>query len=604
MHGLSEDRTDDLSREELIRLLDATRAMARATVEPRFDDIMAMVLSIALSATKSDRAGLYLLEPGSTGDLLLVGRHPPPEPDTVLRLPLRGSPMEEPLATGVPRAYLASEPGERAEPHRVEGIHHIAIVPVDVRGKPGASFNIARMADAPYDPKELRFAQVLGELLVVYADNARLYADAQHRLDETRILVEVARAVSASPELDARLDASASVLAHMLDASNVFIMLLEEEGTVLHGVTASNPAHRETFRAVRIRCDEPSIAARAVATKLPVIVEDAIGSADVQSTLVSRYGEKSLVALPLMLRDEAIGAVVFDDTRRVRSWAAAEIQRAELIAQTVAVGVANARLYDEVRRRSLELERAQAELLKRERLAALGQLAAVMAHEVRNPLGVLFNSIGTLGKLIPTGGDAAQLLGIMGEEATRLERLVRELLDFAKPLAPSFDAESLQALLVGAVDAATRELGPAAVPPIDVVVATDMPQVWLDASMMRRAVVNLVVNAVHAAGPAGAVEVRASLAMRGPRRVVHLTVTDSGPGIPADVAPRVFEPFFTTKATGTGLGLAVVKSIVDSHGGEIGLESPSRGGTTLSIILPFATESSEAHAPKNLRSAW
>jgi two-component system sensor histidine kinase FlrB len=85
---------------------------------------------------------------------------------------------------------------------------------------------------------------------------------------------------------------------------------------------------------------------------------------------------------------------------------------------------------------------------------------------------------------------------------------------------------------------------------------------------------------------------------------VHLTVTDSGPGIPADVAPRVFEPFFTTKATGTGLGLAVVKSIIDSHGGEIGLESPTRGGTTMSIILPFATESAEAHDPKNLRSAW
>lgn len=598
------ERTDDLSREELQRLLDATRAMARATVEPRFDDMMAMVLKIALAATNSDRAGLYMLEPGSTGHLVLVARHPPAEPDTLRRLKLAGSPMDEPLATGVPRAYAASELGVRAEPHRSDGIRHIAIVPVDVHGKPGASFNVARMVDSPYDERELRFAQVLGELLVVYADNARLYAEAQERLDETRILVEVARAVSASPELDARLDASATILAHMLGASNAFILLLEEEGTVLHGVTASNPADREAFRAVRIRCSEPSIAARAVATRQPVVIEDVASSSEVQRTLVARYGEKSLVALPLMLRDEAIGAVVFDDTRRVRTWAAAEIQRAELIVQTVAVGVANARLYDEVRRRSLELERAQAELLKRERLAALGQLAAVMAHEVRNPLGVLFNSIGTLAKLVPSEGDSSQLLEIMREEATRLERLVRELLDFAKPLAPSLESEALHPLLLGAVDAATRELGPAVVPPIEVVVSADLPHAWVDASMIRRAVVNLVVNAVHAAGQTGHVEVRAAPGARGQRRVVHLTVSDSGAGIPPAVLPRVFEPFFTTKATGTGLGLAVVKSIVESHAGEITLESKTGHGTVVSIYLPFAPESAEAHGPKDRRSAW
>jgi signal transduction histidine kinase len=597
--------TDDLSREELVRLLEATRAMARATVEPRFDDIMAMVLRIALSATKSDRAGLYVLEPGAARDMLLVGRIPPPEEDTVRRYPLRGSPMDQPLATGVPRAYLAEELGASAEPHRSEGIRHIAIIPVDIRGKPGASFNIARMVDTPYDARELRFAQVLGELLVVYADNARLYAEAQQRLDETRILVDVARAVSASPELEARLDASVTVLAHMLDASNAFIMLLEDDGA-LHGVTASNPAYREDFRKVRILDGVPSIAFRAIITKQPVIVEDAMASSDVQSKLVSHYGEKSLVALPLLLRDEAIGAVVFDDTRRVRTWAPVEIQRAELIAQTVAVGVANARLYEEVRRRSRELERAQAELVKRERLAALGQLAAIMAHEVRNPLGVLFNSLGTLGKLIPHEGDAAQLLAIMGEESTRLERLVRELLDFAKPLAPSFETEPLEPLLLGAVDAATRQLGEAVVPRIGVVVDADVPHLALDASMMRRAVVNLVVNAVHAAGPAGRVDIRASLVLRaGARtRLVQILVADSGPGIAAEIVPRVFEPFFTTKATGTGLGLAVVKSIIESHGGEIGLESPVGSGTTMSILLPLSHENVAEEGAKSRRSAW
>lgn len=588
---LGDDRTDELSREELLRLLDATRAMARATVEPSFEDMMSAVLRIALSATESDRATLYVLDEHSGTELCLVGSHPPSGQETEARVPIRGTLMDEPFATGLPRAYAAGEIGARAAPHEIACGRQIAIVPIEIHRKPGASFNLARTRDQPYDASELRFAQILGELVVVNADKARLYADARRRLDETRMMVDVARAVSASPELDERLNASAEVLAKMLDASNAFIMLLVDDGAFLQGVASSNTAHRAEFREVLIPADAPSIAAHSVATKQPVVVEDATRSTDVRRELVSRYGEKSLLALPLMLRDEAIGAVVIDDTRRVRAWSPAEIQRAELIAQTVAVGVANARLYDEVRRHSAQLQRAQAELVKRERLAALGQLAAVMAHEVRNPLAVLFNSIATLGKTMSQEGDAGKLLAIMSEEAARLERLVRELLDFAKPLAPSLESEPLHAVLSGAVDAASRELGPS-VSQIVVEVAKDLPPARLDASMIRRAVVNLVVNGAHAAGPRGRVDVHATLDTRGSRRFARIDVADNGPGIPVDVAPRVFDPFFTTKATGTGLGLAVVKSIVESHGGEIDLHSTPNAGTTMTMLLPLDPEGS------------
>ena len=112
----------------------------------------------------------------------------------------------------------------------------------------------------------------------------------------------------------------------------------------------------------------------------------------------------------------------------------------------------------------------------------------------------------------------------------------------------------------------------------------------------------LLVNAVHAAGGAGRVEVRASIDVH--RRVARIDVADSGPGIPAEVLPRVFEPFFTTKATGTGLGLAVVRSIVESHGGEIAIQSASGAGTTASISLPLAPEAGEAKAAQDDRWAW
>jgi signal transduction histidine kinase len=230
------------------------------------------------------------------------------------------------------------------------------------------------------------------------------------------------------------------------------------------------------------------------------------------------------------------------------------------------------------------LRSAERELVNRGRLAAVGQLAATMAHEVRNPLGVLFNSISTLEKKLPAGGDTGTLLAIMREEAVRLERLVRELLDFARPLSPSLSSESLGALVRGAVEAASLEVGPNH-PSILVEIAPDLPLVRVDASMMRQAIVKLLVNALQAASATGTVDVHASLRKLEGRRFARIDITDTGPGIAAEIARHVFDPFFTTKPTGTGLGLAIAKSIVESHGGLIDLHSVPGTGTTVGISI-------------------
>jgi signal transduction histidine kinase len=599
---VSTDSTDELSREELIRLLDAARAMARATGEPQFDKMVEGVLTVALGATRSDRAGLYMLDEVDPRTIVLIGRNPRPDADVRRKFLLDSTPMGEAFRDGHPRAYAIADIAEDAEMTEIAevlrsaGVAHVACVPVPIQGSRGACLNFARTRDVPYDARDLRFAELLGEVLVVYVENARLYAEANRRLEETRMLLDVGRAVSASLELDSRLDAFAEVLARMVDASNTFVMLLDEQGQTLCGVATSNPAYRAEFLDVRIPMTASSIAVRAVKTRSAITIDDTTRSNEVRRVLIERYGEKSLLAIPILIQDRALGAIIIDDTRRPRVWTRTEIDRAELIAQNVSTGVANMRLYDEVRRRSVELELAQAELVKRERLAALGQLAAIMAHEVRNPLGVLFNSIGTLRKVLPPQGDAVTLLAIMSEEAQRLERLVRELLDFARPLAPSLEPESLKTVIEGAVDAASRELGSAAAT-LSVDVSADLPPVRCDASMIRRAIVNLVVNGAQAAGAEGRVVVRAGLESRGGRRFARVDVVDDGPGIADELATRIFEPFFTTKATGTGLGLAVVKSIVESHGGEIDHASGGCGrvaakaaalarGTTMRMLLP------------------
>ena len=269
------------------------------------------------------------------------------------------------------------------------------------------------------------------------------------------------------------------------------------------------------------------------------------------------------------------------DTRGPRRFSAQEVERAAAIANQLAVAAENARLYEDLRKSYAELARAQRQLIQQERLAALGELSAVVAHEVRNPLGVIFNSLGSLRRMLRPSGDAKMLLDIVGEEADRLNRIVGDLLDFARPSTPQLRPEPLERIVDEAVQAAlaqnsgvqlAREADPA------------VPPVPMDARLMRQAVLNVAVNAVQAMPRGGRLSVR----LRREDGAALLEIEDTGAGIPEEVRHRIFEPFFTTKASGTGLGLAVVKRIVEGHGGEIAVRSRPGAGTTFSLRFPLA----------------
>jgi two-component system sensor histidine kinase PilS (NtrC family) len=227
--------------------------------------------------------------------------------------------------------------------------------------------------------------------------------------------------------------------------------------------------------------------------------------------------------------------------------------------------------------------RAMEEQVQRsERLADLGQLAAGLAHELRNPLASMAGSIELL-RAGARGEEDARLMGIVLREAGRLDQLVTRFLAFTRPEPPRRGAVALEglvdeALAVFAHDPAAarvrlvRDLAPA--------------PAWCDADQVRQVLWNLLVNAAHAAGGregGGTVTVRCGGAPDGEAR---LAVEDDGPGIPPDELPRIFTPFFTTKAKGTGLGLAVVQRIVDAHGGRVAVDAPPGGGARFTVTLP------------------
>jgi len=289
-----------------------------------------------------------------------------------------------------------------------------------------------------------------------------------------------------------------------------------------------------------------------------------------------------------------VGVVMVDESRRTRRWGPAVVALAEAIAGQLALSVQNARLYDSLRQSYAQLEATRAEMVKRERLAALGELSAIVAHEVRNPLGVMFNAVGSLRRMLrddPRAADAGSLLEIACEECERLDALVTSLLDYSRPLSLSVSPEEVGPLLSQTVSRALSALPDASSWNVRLEVEDGLPRAELDARLFRQALENLLMNALQAMPGGGQVEVHAS--SEGPS--LRVDVRDHGPGLAPGLAARIFEPFFTTKAKGTGLGLAVVRRIAEDHGGEVAVAPAPGQGTVFTLRLKFAP--GEGRAP-------
>jgi two-component system sensor histidine kinase HydH len=231
---------------------------------------------------------------------------------------------------------------------------------------------------------------------------------------------------------------------------------------------------------------------------------------------------------------------------------------------------------------SAQLARTQAELVERERLAALGELAAVVAHEVRNPVAVIFNALATMKPSLPGRSEnETSLLRIIGEEATRLNRMVTVLLDFARPQPLEVRVVAVDVLVRAALQAARVGHEPR-LAEIEVHIYDGDPQIACDEQLVHQAIVNLVANAL--AAPERRTRVRVEVEPR--ERDVDVRVIDDGAGVRPEHTARLFTPFFTTRPTGTGLGLAVVARIARAHGGTATYQETAGGGATFVVSLP------------------
>ena len=228
----------------------------------------------------------------------------------------------------------------------------------------------------------------------------------------------------------------------------------------------------------------------------------------------------------------------------------------------------------------------------RDRLATLGEMAAAIAHEVKNPLAGIEVMAGILKRKLAGDVETQATLNDIINECKLANSIVVEVLEFVRPIRLELEERvTLRAVLHDAVTMAASTAATGATQ-IDVDVPGDLPPVPGDPHQLRQLFTNLLTNAFEALEGKGRVGIRARVADvpdEGEREQVIVEVRDDGPGISAETAERVFNPFFTTKPQGTGLGLAIVRKVVDAHDGHIDLTTPPEGGTCFRVTLPAAS---------------
>jgi signal transduction histidine kinase len=232
----------------------------------------------------------------------------------------------------------------------------------------------------------------------------------------------------------------------------------------------------------------------------------------------------------------------------------------------------------------------------RDRLATLGEMAATMAHEIKNPLGGIEVMAGLLRRQVPDNRDVQALVRDIISEAKMANAIVQEMLDFVRPVRLQLDRASVGEALASAVTMADGKTTRGDVA-VSVRVPEGLPPIQADPHQLSQVFANLLINAYEALNGHGAVTLTARLVEPGqdgallgdgsqPMPTVVVDVADTGPGMPAELTDRIFNPFFTTKPQGSGLGVAVVRKIVDAHEGRIDVTSVVNQGTCFTVTLP------------------
>jgi signal transduction histidine kinase len=285
-----------------------------------------------------------------------------------------------------------------------------------------------------------------------------------------------------------------------------------------------------------------------------------------------------VVVAPIFLKERLLGFILLGKKRSEKDYTVEELELLEAFSNQTALAISRALIY-----RDMSLKDKQ--IMQAEKMAAIGELAAGIAHEIRNPLGIITGSAETVRKH-QDQKIREEMTNYILEESQRINGLIGTFLNFARPKEPNLVNCDLREVLEKTLLLLSPQAKTLGVE-IEKEISQKLLQVSIDPDQMRQAFTNLGVNALEAMPHGGILKITV---LRNDRDKVLVQFSDTGKGIPKEVAAKVFDPFFTTKEGGTGLGLSIAHRIITQHRGEINVEGEEGKGTTFTIILPLKRE--------------
>ena len=322
---------------------------------------------------------------------------------------------------------------------------------------------------------------------------------------------------------------------------------------------------------------ENAFIARLMKTKRALELDNIKNYRGIQSVVQELMGYNFSLVIPLQQEGGMLGFVLVGEKQNGRSFSIREIEALEALAPSVAMAISRALLYQ-------DLKIKDHQMMQSEKLASLGEMAASFVHEIRNPLGIILGSVETLRKKVPESIQS-EMLQFIHEESERINGMLTNFLDFAKPKPPAFRRVDLRDILEKTVDLVSVPARDRRVKILRNYPKDNKVQILVDPEQVREALVNLELNALEAMPRGGEMQIGLS---ETENQEVEIRVSDTGMGVPKGAELKIFDPFFTTKERGTGLGLSIVYRIVKNHGGTIAVKNNTGGGTTFVLTLPVS----------------
>ncbi len=573
---MSDELSELRERYERLRVLNDISNVIHATLDSQ--QALNLILAEAVRVMRASSGSAVLVNP-STSSLEIVASHALPPGAASLKLR-----VGEGITGWVARTGRSARVDDvRTDPRYVlvrPEVRSELAAPMEVEGEVRGVLNVDSDRVNAFSAADQELLEALARQAVKVIHTTWLYEQLRLKARLFESLVKVGQTINSTLNVDDALNAVAREACQLMRMRLCSILLLDETREWLD-LRASHGAGEDYVQKPRLNVSD-SLLGMVVRRRKPVQVPNVQTSGRYQHVeIAQREGLVSLLSVPLLFAGEAIGTlnIYTGDTYRFSN---EEIRILSALAELSALAIEKARLYERI----VDVEE---QLRQNEKLSALGLLAAEVAHEIRNPLTVMKMLYHSLDLQFPAGDPRSRDALIMGEKMNHLDRIVEQILDFARSAEPKLAAVNVDRVLDD-LGLLTRHKLVNQNIRVERRRAVDLPSVLADAMQLEQAFLNLMLNAVEAMPEGGELTITTrSVAARDAAASMKVVIefADTGAGMSEEQTRRLFTSLLaTTKARGTGLGLAIVRRIVESHGGEVGVQSRPGAGTTISVTLP------------------